>query len=130
MVKLGDRVRDKISGFEGIAAARTEYLNGCVRITVEPEGLHDGKPVEAQWFDEQQVDVIEAGAVTIVGRDAKRSEVTALVQVLEMGRESLSPDSYADLERIETELRAVRRAFKSDGPGGPQGRAVPSKLRR
>jgi hypothetical protein len=55
MVKLGARVTDRISGFTGIATGRSEYLYGCVRILVEPEALHDGKPVEAQWFDEQRL---------------------------------------------------------------------------
>lgn len=55
MVKLGDRVTDRISGFSGIATGRAEYLYGCVRVQVEPEALHDGKPVESQWFDEQRL---------------------------------------------------------------------------
>jgi hypothetical protein len=56
MVKLGERVMDRITKFEGIATARSEYLYGCVRILVEPTELKDGKPVEGQWFDEQRVD--------------------------------------------------------------------------
>lgn len=39
MIKLGDKVKDKISGFEGLATARSEFLYGCVRILVEPTGL-------------------------------------------------------------------------------------------
>src|ERR1700728_2195934 len=44
-VKLGDVVRDRISGFAGVATSRTEYLNGCVRWQVSPQHLHDGKPI-------------------------------------------------------------------------------------
>lgn len=54
-LKLGTKVTDRISGFTGTATARTEYLYGCVRVLVEPVGLHDGKPVEGQWFDEQRL---------------------------------------------------------------------------
>jgi hypothetical protein len=62
-VELGTRVKDKISGFEGIATGRTEYLYGCVRVLVEPERLEAGKPIEGEWFDEQRlVDVPEADA--------------------------------------------------------------------
>ena len=28
-IKLGIKVRDKVTGFEGIATARIKYLNGC-----------------------------------------------------------------------------------------------------
>ena len=56
MIKLGQKVRDRITGFEGVATSRTEYLYGCVRIYVEPGGLHDGKPIEPQVFDEQRLD--------------------------------------------------------------------------
>ncbi len=59
-IELGDRVRDKISGFTGIATSRHEYMNGCVRYTIDSEELKDGKPVDGQWFDEQQIEIVEA----------------------------------------------------------------------
>lgn len=61
-VKLGDRVRDRITGFEGIVIGITEWLYQCRRPYVQPTGLHDGKPLEAQSFDEDQLEVVEAGA--------------------------------------------------------------------
>jgi hypothetical protein len=51
-IKLGDRVKDSITGFKGIVTGRFEYLNGCVRLAVTPEELKDGKPVEDMVFDE------------------------------------------------------------------------------
>lgn len=66
MIRLGSTVRDVYSKFEGIAIARTEWLYGCSRILIEPEALHDGKPIENVWFDEQRVEVIkDAGPVVI-----------------------------------------------------------------
>ena len=35
--KLGERVKDKVSGFEGIAVAKATYLNGCVSFVVIPK---------------------------------------------------------------------------------------------
>ncbi len=58
MAKLGDRVKDRITGFAGVVVARDEWLNGCVRYGVQATGLHDGKPVDIQWIDETQVDVV------------------------------------------------------------------------
>jgi hypothetical protein len=60
MVKLGSRVKDSITGFQGIAIGRTEWLYGCARIGIQPEKMgKDNKPIEASWFDEQQIVVIK-----------------------------------------------------------------------
>lgn len=59
MIKLGSKVKDTITGFTGIAVGRTEWMNGCARIGIQPKKLKDGKPVEVEWFDEQQIEVIK-----------------------------------------------------------------------
>ena len=61
-IKLGQVVRDKISGNEGTAIARTEWLNGCVRITIQPEGTKDGCPFDNFTVDEPQIEVVKATA--------------------------------------------------------------------
>lgn len=58
-IKLGDKVKDPISGFEGVVVGRTDWLWGCVQLGVQPAALHEGKPVERQWFDETALEVIE-----------------------------------------------------------------------
>ncbi len=63
MINLGDKVKDTITGYEGIAVARTCWLNGCVRISIQSTKLKDGIPVVNQDFDEVQVKFIEANAV-------------------------------------------------------------------
>ena len=60
-MKVGDLIRDTITGFEGIAIARTDWLNGCVRFLIQPKMLHEGKPVEAQSFDQEQCELVGAG---------------------------------------------------------------------
>lgn len=62
-VELGDRVEEAITGFVGIAVARTEWLFGCVRITVQPEKLKDNKIGETQTFDEPQLKLIKRSIV-------------------------------------------------------------------
>lgn len=42
-IKLGDKVKDKVSGFEGIATAKTIFLNGCLQIEVTPK-IKEGEP--------------------------------------------------------------------------------------
>jgi hypothetical protein len=62
-IKLGDKVKDSITGFTGIVTARTEWLNGCDRLGVQSQELHDGKPTDAQWFDVMQLELIEPAAI-------------------------------------------------------------------
>ena len=56
MIKLGDKVKDSITGFEGIAVAECEYLYGCKQFQIE--GIdHDGQP-KSWWFDFQRIEEI------------------------------------------------------------------------
>lgn len=57
-LKLGDKVRDTVTGLEGIAIAKTEWLNGCFRWTVQPPIDKDGKVPEAHSVDEHQLIVV------------------------------------------------------------------------
>lgn len=68
MIKLGSKVRDKITGVAGIAIARTEWLNGCARITIQPQELKDGKPVDFTTVDEPQLEVLDADDPATLGR--------------------------------------------------------------
>lgn len=61
-IKLGQKVRDAVSGFTGIAVARTEWMNGCTRVSVQPPCGEDGKLPESQAFDEPNLEVIGATA--------------------------------------------------------------------
>jgi len=59
MIKLGSKVKDSVTGFEGVAIARCEYLFGCISVQVQPEGMtEDGKMKPALWVDEQRLDVL------------------------------------------------------------------------
>jgi hypothetical protein len=57
-VQLGDVVRDRVTGFQGVIVARTEWLNGCWRITVTPPADKDGKLADSQTFDEFQLELV------------------------------------------------------------------------
>jgi hypothetical protein len=59
MIKLGSKVRDTMTGLEGIAVVRAIWLWGCVRIGLQPYEIRDGKPVEESWFDESRLEVIK-----------------------------------------------------------------------
>lgn len=59
-MKLGDTVKDTVTDFTGTVVSRHEYLNGCVRLSVQPRELKDGKPIESQGFDIEQLQLVKA----------------------------------------------------------------------
>jgi hypothetical protein len=60
MLKNGDKVRDTITGLTGIVIGEHKYLNGCVRLSVQPNEVKDGKPVECSAFDIEQLELVAA----------------------------------------------------------------------
>lgn len=57
---LGDKAKDRISGFQGTIVAITEWLNGCRRITIASEQLFESKVVDNHTFDAEQVMKVES----------------------------------------------------------------------
>lgn len=60
MIKLGDLARDTITGFTGVVVAETKWLHGCIRLTLQPKALKDGKPIDNVTFDLPQLELIPA----------------------------------------------------------------------
>lgn len=65
MINLGDKVRDKVSGFTGTCVAVTNWIDGCVRITVQPPIKKDGTLPEAISFDDGGIEVLKAAQVKL-----------------------------------------------------------------
>lgn len=61
---LGERAKDKITGFEGVITVRCEFLTGCNRYCIQPTELKDGKPVESIYFDEAQITIVDGSVIT------------------------------------------------------------------
>lgn len=57
-MKLGQKARDKITGFEGIITGRAEYLTGCTQFALAPKALADGSIRATEWFDEGRIEVL------------------------------------------------------------------------
>jgi hypothetical protein len=65
-VELGSKVRDMITGLEGVVMARTEYLTGCAHIAIMPQKLTDkGEIPEYQWIDETRAEILSDNAVKL-----------------------------------------------------------------
>lgn len=60
--ELGWKVKDIITGFEGIVTGRAEHITGCNSYWVKPQKLTaEGKPLEAEYFDEDRLEFVDEG---------------------------------------------------------------------
>ena len=73
-IKLGDKVKCKVTGLVGIAVAITEFLNGCVQISVAPRVGKDNKLSEEVGIDEQSLEVVKPKQKT-----KRRSDVDEII---------------------------------------------------
>lgn len=60
IAELGRTYQDNITEFEGVAISRTKFLFSQERVGLQPTKLHEGKPIEAQYFDAGQLKVTRA----------------------------------------------------------------------
>ena len=54
-IKLGNMVKDLVSGFEGIATGEVKYMNGCEKWSVDGTTFRADGTQDGHWFDKKQV---------------------------------------------------------------------------
>lgn len=57
-IELGNTVRDKYTGFQGMVTGRAEYISGHVSFQVETTVMNDGKPV-TEWIASERLEVVD-----------------------------------------------------------------------
>ena len=60
MIELGQKAKDKITGFEGIIIGRAQWMFGCDQYCIVPEAK-DGEIKDSHWFDEGRIEIIGEG---------------------------------------------------------------------
>jgi len=70
-VQVGDEVKDKITGFKGIAIVQHIYMQGCDRFTVINKSTRDKPEPTELSFDEPDLVVTKAKKVVGNGDKAK-----------------------------------------------------------
>lgn len=58
---LGKKVREKITGFEGIASSKHIYLTGCNQYGIQAPVDKNGVIPDIKYFDEGRLEVIGEG---------------------------------------------------------------------
>jgi hypothetical protein len=58
-IQLGDRVKDKLTGFTGIAAGKATFLTGCTQFGVVKELKEGDTSLSTEYFDRARLEIIE-----------------------------------------------------------------------
>lgn len=66
LAKLGFKVKDKVTGIEGVITAVSFDLYGCVQTIVDRGLDKDGKKHESCWFDINRLELISKKPVMAI----------------------------------------------------------------
>ncbi|MCK5642277.1 MAG: hypothetical protein KAJ19_15835 [Gammaproteobacteria bacterium] len=83
-IQLGTVVRDRVTGFVGVADNRATFLYGCDRYCVQPRIDKEGKVPDSQMIDYPQLEIVEGEKVAMF--PAPEPE-----QLVELGQLVLDP---------------------------------------
>lgn len=71
---LGNKVKDIVSGVEGIAISKCEFLNGCIQYALVPKVKLNATVIPSDiWIDEAQLKVTGQGIAPNKTSDIKFS---------------------------------------------------------
>lgn len=63
--KLGQTVKDQVTGFSGVVTGTVQYLTGCKQALVQPPCKSKNDFVSSIWFDEDRLTVTKEKPLTI-----------------------------------------------------------------
>lgn len=78
-IKLGSKVRDVISGFEGVATGYVIYLTGCAQYLVAPRVTSENK-IESTWFDSQRLETVGDKVVVLNNTETPGADISAPIK--------------------------------------------------
>lgn len=126
-MKLGDLVKDVVTGFRGVAVSRMECLDGRILLEVQPTVRADGSLPSALYISEAQLATVksdkipDAAPTSIVEERLAKvfgDEVVTITGTVE-GLGQSAPDRESDKEDavVEKKKRAPKKtAAKADAP--------------
>jgi hypothetical protein len=64
-VKLGQKAKDVITGFEGRVTGKAQYLTGCEQALLAPGLKADGDLIGGNWFDEDRLVITDEAMIEL-----------------------------------------------------------------
>lgn len=80
--ELGEIIKDKVTGFQGVAMARTEYFTDCAHYGLCSQTLEGGKPLDWVWFDETRL--VKVDEIPKIERESRTPTSGAVPNAPEM----------------------------------------------
>ncbi len=71
---MGARVKDVVSGIEGIVTGRSQWLTGCNTIGIHSGLDKDGNAKDLYWVDENRCEVIDPLPIELPGEPQTRDQ--------------------------------------------------------
>ena len=65
--KMGQRVKDVVTGFEGVITGMAQHMTGCDTVGVNPGVDDKGKLQDVQWFDWTRLQLLDDSTITLPG---------------------------------------------------------------
>ena len=120
MINLGDKVKCKLTGFTGVAVAKTEFINGCIQYTVVGQAGKDNKYPEEISIDEDSLEVIEKKRARNLNeyldyRVDHLNEFYMYIDFISEVSETSFPvsfDQWKEVRHDEDKLKALSRELK------------------
>ena len=74
--EFGTKVRDKISGAEGMVTGYASYVTGCLQVMVTPRVKAATDEPKSMWLDEGRLEVVEVKKAPAVRKGDSRGCMT------------------------------------------------------
>lgn len=94
-IRLGNKVKDRVTGLTGYVTSRSDQLNGNVQFGVQPPGEGDKIP-DSQYVDHFMLEVLEEG----FANDLPPVDDTVTVQLQDKVRDKISGMEGTATEKI------------------------------
>lgn len=62
---IGQKAKDKITGFSGVITGKVEYISGCAQFLLQPKCKKDGIKPAAEWIDEMRLSVVDKKIIVL-----------------------------------------------------------------
>jgi len=70
--QLGETLKDKITGIEGVAMVRANYYTGCIHYGIQPKLNKNGSLEDWIWLDETRLVKTKKKIIEIGNRSVER----------------------------------------------------------
>ena len=68
-MKIGQKVRDRVTDFTGIIVAHCTYISGCDQFQIQPEVSDNGFWIDPLWLDGARLEVVNSEPITLKKAD-------------------------------------------------------------